>query len=429
MAITQVLLSLLLAANMATAQESTDPGLYASIAVFSDPHFYDPGLGTGGKSFEAIRNSDGKLIPQSAELLDAALENILSSDVDLVLIPGDLTKDGALESHLGISTRLKTLKESGIQVFVVPGNHDVNNGRALSYKGDQSLRVPNVNPDKFAEIYAPFGYEKAIFRDSGSLSYIAEPMEGLWIIGLDACLYKDNDSTAYPHGGGELHKEQRQWLESILQSEEAKSKIKIALMHHALLEHYRTQKKHFGEFVVKNHKKQSRWLASLGVQTVFTGHYHANDVTSKEWNDGSILYDIETGSLVTYPCPIRKVILAGDSMFIQTEHIQGIPSMDKGLQEYARESVSKGAADIASKTMTRWWLNSDDASYLATQLGTLFSEHCLGDEPGRTPPITTEGVSWWGRTMILFRKRFIWGLANDLPPADNSLTIHLRTGE
>ena len=116
-------------------------------------------------------------------------------------------------------------------------------------------------------------------------------------------------------------------------------------------------------------------------------------------------------------------------MFIQTEHIQEIPSMDKGLQEYARESVSKGAAEIASKTMTRWWLNSDDASYLATQLGTLFSEHCLGDEPGRTPPITTKGVSWWGRTMILFRKRFIWGLANDLPPADNSLTIHLRTVE
>jgi 3',5'-cyclic AMP phosphodiesterase CpdA len=429
MAFTQALLSLLIAGTLAAAQDYSAPGLNVSMAVISDPHFYDPSLGTSGKSFDRVLNSDGKLIRESSELLDAALANILSSNASIVLIPGDLTKDGALRSHLGMASRLEILNRSGVKVFVVPGNHDVNNSRAYSFQGDQAQRVPNVDQHEFSEIYGPYGYDEAIFSDSASLSYIAEPMEGLWIIGLDACLYKNNDTIAHSETGGALGKEQRRWLESILLTEEAASKTKIAIMHHGLLEHYRTQKKHFGNYVVKAHKKRSRWLASLGVQTVFTGHYHADDITLQEWNDGSFLFDIETGSLVTYPCPIRKVRIGGDSMVISTEHIQTIPSMEKDLQEYARRSVSQGASKIASTTMTNWWLNPEDAHYLANQLGTLFSEHCLGDEPGRYPAITVDGVSFWGRTMIFFRKRFIWGLANDLPPSDNSLIIHLQTGK
>jgi len=428
MAFTQVLLSLLLSGALISAQEPATPGLYASMAVISDPHFFDPGLGNTENSMETDLNSAGKLISESAELLEAAIGHILSSNVSIVLIPGDLTKDGALESHLGMADHLEKLKANDVKVFVVPGNHDVNNGRSYSFQGDQAERVPNVNPSKFSEIYGPYGYDDAIFRDSGSLSYIAEPVEGLWIIGLDDCLYLWNDSIGHSVTGGELGKAQRKWLESILQTDVAAQKTKVVIMHHGILEHFQTQKKHFGDYVVKDHRKRSRWLAGLGVRTVFTGHYHANDVTLQQWKDGSFLFDIETGSLVTYPCPIRKITLRGDSMEINTEHILSIPSMENGLQEYARKSVSQGASDIAAKTMLKYKLNPEDADYLATQLGTLFSEHCLGDEPARNPAISLDGVSLWGRSMILFRKRFIRGLTNDLPPADNKLTIHLQTG-
>lgn len=429
MALTQALLSLLLSGALISAQEPATPDLYASMAVISDPHFFDPGLGKTGNSLETDLNSAGKLISQSAELLEAAIGHILSSNVGIVLIPGDLTKDGALKSHLGMANHLEKLKANGIKVFVVPGNHDVNNGRAYSFQGDQAERVSNVIPSTFSKIYGPYGYDDAIFKDSGSLSYIAEPVEGLWIIGLDDCRYHSNDSIAHSETGGELGKAQRKWLESILQSDVAAQKTKVVMMHHGVLEHFQTQKKHFGDYVVKDHKKRSRWLAGLGVQTVFTGHFHANDVTLQQWKDGSFLFDIETGSLVTYPCPIREIILRGDSMEINTEHILTIPSMENGLQEYARKSVSQGASDIAEKTMLKYKLNPEDADYLATQLGTLFSEHCLGDEPARNPAISLDGVSLWGRTMIFFRKGFIRGLANDLPPADNKLTIHLQTGK
>ena len=429
MAITQVLFSLLISGTLISAQDIPSPGLSVSMAVISDPHFFDPGLGATGNSSGTDLNSAGKLISESAELLEVAIGNILSSNVDIVLIPGDLTKDGALRSHLGMAGKLEMLKANGVKVFVVPGNHDVNNGRSYSYQGDQAVRVPNVNPSRFSEIYGPYGYDDAIFRDSGSLSYVAEPMDGLWIIGLDDCLYGRNDSIAHSETGGELGKAQRKWLESILQTDLAAQKTKVVIMHHGILEHFQTQKKHFDDYVVKDHKKQSRLLASLGIQTVFTGHFHANDITLHQWKDGSFLFDIETGSLVTYPCPIRKITLRGDSMEIYTEHILSIPSMEDGLQAYARKSVSQGASDIAAKTMLKYKLNPKDADYLAAQLGNLFSEHCLGDEQARNPAISLDGVTLWGRTMILFRKRFIRGLANDLPPADNTLTIHLQTGK
>ena len=424
----QALLSLLISGTLITAEAPANPGLYTSMAVISDPHFFDPGLGATENSSETDLNSAGKLINESAELLETAIGNILSSNIPIVLIPGDLTKDGALKSHLGMADHLKNLKANGVRVFVVPGNHDVNNGRSYSFQGDQPEKVPNVNPSRFSEIYGPYGYDDAIFRDSGSLSYIAEPLDGLWIIGLDDCLYHRNDSIGHSETGGELGKAQRMWLESILQTDVAAQKTKVVIMHHGILEHFQTQKKHFGDYVVKDHKKRSRWLAGMGVQIVFTGHYHANDIALHLWKDGSFLFDIETGSLVTYPCPIRKITLRGDSMEISTEHILSIPSMDNGLQEYARKSVSQGASDIAAKTMLKYKLNPEDANYLATQLGNLFSEHCMGDEPARNPAISLDGISLWGRTMILFRKRFIRGLSNDLPPADNTLTIQLHTG-
>jgi len=429
MVFTSALLSLLISGALVSAQGSPEPGLDVSMAVISDPHYYDPGLGTSGKSFKTDLNSDGKLIRESHELMEAATRNILSSNASILLIPGDLTKDGALRSHIGMASHLRKLKERGVKVFVVPGNHDVNNGKSYSFKGDRPERVPNVDPARFSEIYGPYGYDEAIFRDSGSLSYVSEPVDGLWVIGLDACIYTCNDSICYSLTGGALGKKQRRWLESILLTEEAAKKTKVVFMHHGILEHFKTQNRYFGEYVVKDHKKLSRWLASLGVQTVFTGHYHADDITLHEWNDGSFLFDIETGSLITYPCPIRKITIRGDSMVINTEHILTIPSMEKGLQEYARMSVSQGASKLASKTMMNWKLNPEDANYLAFQLGTLFSEHCLGDEAARNPAIRVDGVSIWGRLMILFRKRFIRGLANDLPPADNNLTIHLQTGE
>ena len=95
---TLFLLTLLLAGTM-LAQENKTESVNTSFMVFSDPHFYDPSLGTEGKAFEAYLDEDRKLFRESPELLLEALKIIGDSDVEFVVIPGDLTKDGTAASH------------------------------------------------------------------------------------------------------------------------------------------------------------------------------------------------------------------------------------------------------------------------------------------------------------------------------------------
>jgi 3',5'-cyclic AMP phosphodiesterase CpdA len=179
--------------------------------------------------------------------------------VDLLLIPGDLTKDGALSSHLQFAAYLDSIEQQGIRVFVVPGNHDVNSGRAVSYADTSSTKTTQVGPGRFSEIYAAFAYDEALYRDSFSLSYIAEPEQDLWLIGLDACLYPDDHSTAYAETGGELRRETIRWLESHLLSEEALRKTKLVVMHHGVLEHFHTQARYFEDYLLHRYKRTSRW--------------------------------------------------------------------------------------------------------------------------------------------------------------------------
>lgn len=418
-------LSLALIGAILPEEELPPPGLTASIIVFSDPHYFDPSLGTEGPAFEAYLDNDRKLLRESTELLEEAIDIALRSGAGIVLIPGDLTKDGTLLSHRGVARELHRLEAHGPDVLVVPGNHDVSNGEAFAYRGDSAVRVENLDPEGFARLYGPFGYDEAISRDSFSLSYLVEPVESLWILGLDACRYDLNDPRGHSHTGGSFRQETLAWLEQLLTSEEAAGKTIIAMMHHGVLEHYRGQKKYFGEYVVDDHRKVSRMLARLGVRVVFTGHYHANDITMKQFGDGSTMYDIQTGSLVTWPCPVRSVRLEGDSMHIETRHISSIPSHGNGFPEYARSYVISGVSGIAEQTLLEMKLRPEDASRLSSQIGEAFAAHYYGDETPREPPIDLEGVNLKGRTIISFRKKLVRGLYNDLPPADNNLSIHL----
>ena len=77
-------------------------------------------------------------------------------------------------------------------------------------------------------------------------------------------------------------------------------------MHHGILEHYAGQSLFFGDYVIQNWPTVSATLAQAGLPLVFTGHYHAQDVTQQtsglnNENSSPFIFDAETGSLLTYP--------------------------------------------------------------------------------------------------------------------------------
>lgn len=396
--------------------------------VFSDPHYYDPQLGTRGEAFSDYLDNDRKLLKESEEILKEAFRKIKSSHSDFVIIPGDLTKDGTKLSHTRFAEYLAEIENMGKEVYVVPGNHDVSNPESYSYKGKEKILVENVDAGSFADIYSKYGYQQALYRDPSSLSYVAEPTDELWLFAMDACRYRENKAGSHPVTGGKFSDETLVWIENMLNLAHATHKSVIGFMHHGILEHYKKQSKFFGEYLVEDYKNVSQLFASRGMKLVFTGHYHAQDIVSNYYTDNSFIFDIETGSLVTWPCPLRSVSLKNNTAVIKSLFVESIPSHPDDFPDFAREFVWSGIEGIAKNTLIDFKLDESEAAMLSGQVADAFLAHYQGDETSPEKAFNLDGVSLKGRFLIGFKKKLVWNLWNDKDPQDNFVKINLTNG-
>jgi len=406
----------------------------AVIAVFSDPHYFDPTLGSSGSAFESYIAMDRKLIAESHALTEAAVSAILSTDANIVIVPGDLTKDGERSSHERFAAFCAQLEQAGKAVFVVPGNHDVRNPHAVRYEGNQALPVASVTEQEFAQIYAEYGYDEAIARDPASLSYVAEPVDGIWVLGMDACRYSENEGEGHAVTGGRLSAATEGWIKARLQEAQAQEKTVFGVMHHGLLEHFQGQKLNpiSADYVVDDWARLSGEFADLGMHIVLTGHFHSNDVVEKRTSE-SFLFDIETGSLLTWPCPYRIMRLNSDrTLDITTAVIENIQYDTGGdaFQDYAYGYLESGMLGLSTYILTsQFGVDEQTAQMLAPVMTEAFVTHYRGDE---TMTAEAQGVittlKQAGDANSLFMASALEALFSDPPPADNTLTINLESG-
>src|SRR4030043_30736 len=139
-------------ATLSTFLEAAPAYPETSFVVFSDLHIYDPALGTEGQAFEDYLAGDRKLLRESTEIMEAAVAAIENEKASLVLVPGDLTKDGERVSHELAVGYLSQLEASGKKEYGVPGNHDIKNGHSFKYVGDKTERVPNITSVEFVQM-------------------------------------------------------------------------------------------------------------------------------------------------------------------------------------------------------------------------------------------------------------------------------------
>ncbi len=315
------------------------------ICVASDLHYFEPTLLIhDGTAFQSYLSNDRKLIKESDAITKSLIKSLISENPDIILIPGDLTKDGEKLCHQKLACFLDSIQMNGkTKVFVVPGNHDVKNGVASAFDNDKTIPVENISREDFRKIYNKFGYGEAIFSDTASLSYVAEPIKGLWILGMDACQYDINKPGHYPITGGIFKPQTYKWIMEILEKAKIEHKSVIAFMHHGIIEHFILENTEFPEYLVKGYDTISAHWADIGLKVVFTGHFHANDISRINTDKGNFLYNVETGSTITYPCPYRIVYLKDSVMEIRTKHITTInfDTHGKSFPEYAEESLGK----------------------------------------------------------------------------------------
>jgi 3',5'-cyclic AMP phosphodiesterase CpdA len=420
-----------------TSYAAANPGHHSghhqptTFAVLADPHLYDSRLGTTGEAFEMYLAQDRKLLRESEAIADAAVAALLEAKPDFVLVAGDLTKDGCLSSHLKMAAKLRRLERAGIAVYVVPGNHDINNPHAFAYDGPDTFPVQNVSPRQFKGIYARFGYSQACDRDPHSLSYAACPAKDVYLLAIDSCIYGENEELGYPVTGGRIRPETLAWIQDKAARAQANGKTVIAFMHHGVLEHYYGQTQLFPDYVIEDWQTVSQTLAQAGVNLVFTGHFHALDISMKTWQseDGTpySLYDVETGSLVTYPCPYRTVTLRKAGIDIDTSTITEIDYDTGGLSfhDYAYGFLYQGLLGQAKyQLMHDFGLPGEQADFIAPWIASAFVAHYAGDEMPDAE--TMEFIQYLIGTpdstveMLGYQLLSLW---SDLPPADAAITI------
>ncbi|NJO21605.1 MAG: metallophosphoesterase [Spirulinaceae cyanobacterium RM2_2_10] len=281
--------------------------LHLRFAIASDLHIALP---------QTIRRLPQRLhlVEFSISAFEAALAHLAMLDLDFLLLPGDLTQDGEPDNHRWLQERLQLLP---FPVYVVPGNHDV-----LSPVPTEC----SIGASEFPDYYRNCGY-----RDAKCLYYTQLLAPGLRLVALNS-----NQFTADGRQLGRIDAEQLSWLQDVLAA--SGQEQVLAMVHHNVLEHLPGQAKHpLGRrYMVDNAAELLEILHTAGVQLIFTGHLHVQDIAHNRQ-----LYEITTGSLVSYPHPYRVLELESDrggelKLTIQSFRVEQIPEC-ANLTEFSRE--------------------------------------------------------------------------------------------
>ncbi|MCL2507672.1 MAG: metallophosphoesterase [Oscillospiraceae bacterium] len=291
-------LKLLVASDIHYRPFSVLPPLSETNGLPGDPLFYHV-------------NTKGMLTYEADAVIDAFFRQAERSGAKFLLIPGDLSEEGHWAEHLGIAAKLTEFKaNTGIQVFVTPGNHDIRTSASQN----------RLNLEDFVEIYDDFGFNEALTRHDGSASYTAELDAGYRLLAIDTCVYRDDKSF--------LSDELFDWVKEQALTARRDGKKLIAMTHYNVLEHFGIEGLAADMLCAHRYRELSTALADLGVKYVFTGHGHANDISHAVTKQGNKIFDIETGSLITYPNAWREVVFSDASVKIETKYVEEI---DTGL--------------------------------------------------------------------------------------------------
>ena len=68
--------------------------------LLTDTHYFEPMLGAEGKAFENYMSREQYFMKESGAIVEAVFNKIAADkETDIVIIPGDLTKNGEKESY------------------------------------------------------------------------------------------------------------------------------------------------------------------------------------------------------------------------------------------------------------------------------------------------------------------------------------------
>ncbi|MBW4616849.1 MAG: metallophosphoesterase [Desmonostoc vinosum HA7617-LM4] len=274
------------------------------------------------------------LVEVSIPAFESVLEHLIQLDLDFLLLPGDLTQHGESANHNWLQQRLSQLP---FPTYVVPGNHDV----PVLMADQQSIAFAD-----FPYYYSKFGYD-----NPQQIYYTQQLLPGVRLIGLNSNSFNDQGEQI-----GRLDSKQLEWLDEVLAA--TGDELILVMVHHNVLEHLPNQSRHplGNRYMLENAPELLQVLRRYDVKLVLTGHLHVQDVA---YSKG--VYDITTGSLVSYPHPYRVLEFHQDNhgrewLQILSYRVDSVPDFPD-LQQLSRKWMGDRSFPFLVKLLTHPPLN------------------------------------------------------------------------
>lgn len=310
------------------------------IQFITDIHHYSRKVGTEGKAYEKAESKSQKVIKDTDLVLNEAW-NILCEDksTDIVVVAGDTTRDGEIDSHKEVIDMLHALQKRGKRVYVITATHDFRDGGvADGYVGDEVVKVPAVeNRQDLWDMYYDFGPSEAIATHRESMSYVVQLAPGYRLFAL-------NDDTNFkPEGesGSGFSDDCMAWIMEQLRDAQEHDQYVIAMTHHPMI-----APSPFYAIIGKgdmqrNHETTREIFADAGLHCMLTGHTHIHDISYVTTEKGNRFYDIACGAAIGCPPTMRTVVFdpKNAKIDVDTIMIKNVPGMDtdgKPFDEYMK---------------------------------------------------------------------------------------------
>lgn len=409
--------------------------LYAAtnFYVATDLHYISPSLHDNREAFQAfIKSGDSKMLNYSEELLDAWVQQVINARPKAVILSGDLTNNGEKVSHEELAKKLGIIKNSGIDVYVIPGNHDILNPWARSFKEEEQLKTDYISPQQFEVIYADLGYNQAVDRDQDSLSYLAKLSDNLWVLMLDTSMYDRNVDVGYPVTEGELSQSTLAWIgEQGALAKKAGTQV-FAVMHHNLIDH--SELSSLG-FTINNNEQVIAQLKAAGINLVLSGHSHIQDIRSQDQ-----MIDVATSAFVVYPHQFGALHYTDSSAVLEytTKKID-VESWGKSAKpnnvdltkftEYSTDFFRQNSYDKVYKSLSSQNYSDEERDKMARDMTELNLHYFAGTVNKMDKDfIHSDGIKLWNTAKPQFLKTYVLSMLKDTKE-NNRTSIQLSSAK
>ncbi|WNS44256.1 metallophosphoesterase [Paenibacillus sp. MMS20-IR301] len=440
--------SLLLILTSCSGQEERQQPQYRiesghdlSILTTTDTHYLAQSLRDFGPAFnQFLAAGDGKQLGYSREMMDALGYDIGIRRPDAVIISGDLTNNGEQASHKDLAKHLQQIEQdTGTRVYVIPGNHDIQNPWARRFDGSRQYTADSVTAEEFRTIYNNFGYSEALLEDGDSLSYLAAPSEDLWLLMLDTAKYGDNKKLGHPQLEGGVSSATLKWIRACGELAAANGAHIVAVMHHSLLDHSEFIQE---GFTVDDHGQVIDTLLQSGIRTVFSGHIHIQDISQYQEENGNRIYDIAGSALSVFPHQygLLKYSSANQTMDYSTAALgmeawaAATGSTDENLLGFKKYSEANFRKRSATRSYSRLSADPAYAGYsdaelmaMADVVGRLNEIYFAGTaRTDNAAVIATEGYRLWQSAPSGGLRSYVLGMTSREVKDNQQLHVELQ---